>query len=371
MGERSSLSDALADEIKATLAKQGVGGVRRQMVRHFRVLRLMGGRGQWATPELAALGHELLPENLTLDCVNAFIDEVRQINGRNAYLADFADAMHRQCGREVMARISTIEARTMAEIVAFAMVLENLLVAIHNSAGFLGTLMDHWEREDKRLGMSRRQGPLFRLKFRSVRAPISKALEWIRLGQVPEDFCNFHLPSNILQAVAYDFFRGNRNNAAAGFELSRYRPGNRPEPETGAGPVRLSSCGQLTESGLPLSENWVDLYQSWNLAFGAQFASFPLFLCKLVIPRVAAYQGRSQQYVWDRTNALLIYLYFAGFSNYDRSRGKVVYSAYYESGWSAFSGTGLLQLWGRINKENAADYKERIRVARTMGSHEQ
>lgn len=324
----------------------------------------MTTEGEWATPELAVIGQQLLPDNLSLNYINDFVDEIRRINERNPFLMDFASALEKRSGRELISRISTNVAWAIPEIVAFAMVLENLLVAIHNSADFLEKLMDHWDQEGSRIDLNRQQEMGFRLKFASVRAPIRKALKLIRRGEVPGNFCNFHLPFNIHQAVAFDFFSGNRSNAAAGLILARCAPGNKPEPATGAGPVRLSDCGQMTETGFPLSEMWVDLYQSWNLAFGAQFASFPLYICKLVIPQVAGYQGRSQQYVWDRTNALMIYLYFASFANYDRNRGKAEKSAYYDSDWSAFSDSGLLELWGQINQSNASDYREKIQSAR-------
>ena len=132
----------------------------------------------------------------------------------------------------------------------------------------------------------------------------------------------------------------------------------------GAGPVRLAAGGAVIETGLPLAAEWVDLYQSWNLAFGSQFGSFPLYMCKLIIPQVAAYHDAPQQYIWNRVNALMIYLQFAAFATCDRKSGDAADSIYHGNAWSAFAEHGLTRLWGTVNRRGAVDFRRRVANAR-------
>jgi hypothetical protein len=120
----------------------------------------------------------------------------------------------------------------------------------------------------------------------------------------------------------------------------------------------------VIETGLPLAAEWVDLYQSWNLAFGSQFGSFPLYVCKLIIPQVAAYHDAPQQYIWNRVNALMIYLHFAAFATCDRKSGDAADSIYHGNAWSAFAEHGLTRLWGTVNRREAVDFRRRVASAR-------
>jgi hypothetical protein len=348
---------------KEVMSHQGAAAVQDQMDKCYRTLRLRDDQGQWATPKIAAMGENLLPTKLTLADINKFVDEIKQANDRNGYLMDFAEAMP---NRDVESSIESLQRSAGAvipEIIGFAMVLQALTASFNNNVEWVAEIMSHWEREAQSVGSYNRQGLLFRLKHASVYAPIRKSHQIVRLGKVPENFCNFHLPFNILQASAYNYLMGQKANAAAGYALSKHYPGNIKNKATGAGPVHLSPIGNLLETGFPLAEKWADLYQSWNLAFGAQFDSFPLYLCKLVIPQVAGYQDAPQRYVWDRTNALMTYLYFSGFAADEKSRGKMRDSVFYKNQWSAFDKGNLCRLWGEVNKKSAADYMKSVNNA--------
>jgi hypothetical protein len=363
-GDGESVTAALAEAAKNVIARQGASSVKRQMIKFYKVMRLMDDQDEWVTAEIAAIGEQLSGENLTLNSINDFIDDIKRVNDQNSYLMDFVGALKNRPLGDVIQSMKLSEAAVIPEIVGFAMVLQNLTSAFRSDIDRVDVMMSHWEQERKKLDLRDWQRLAFRLKFESIRTPIRKAHECVRSGKVPDDFCNFLLPFNILQAAAYDLFKGHSANAGAGYTLSRHQPGNATDPGTGAGPVHFAAGGEVIESGLPLPGKWVDLYQSWNLAFGSQFHTFPLYICKLIIPQVAGYHKAPQQYVWDRTYALMAYLYFAGFAAYDHKQGRAVDSAYYRNDWSAFEEAGLYKLWGDVNYLSAADYAGNVKAAR-------
>jgi hypothetical protein len=364
--ERSAatLTAALATRVKKVIADQGADTVRRHMARFYRVLRLMNDQGEWATPELAAIGERLLPGDLSLGRIDAFVDEIRRANERNECLMEFAGALQAQPLDEIISNLKRTEAAVVPEIVGFALVLQHLTAAFHGNVDLVDEIMDHWGQEGEKVNLHRGQGPDFRVKFESVRAILTKSRHYVRAGEVPDDFGNAMLPFNILQAAVADVLCGHFSNARAGWVLSRFRPGNDPGFGAGAGPVRLADGGRVIETGLPLAEQWVDLYQSWNLAFGSQFGSFPLYMCKLIIPQVAAYHDAPQHYIWNRVNALMIYLHFAAFATLDRKNGNAVDSVYHGKAWSAFTENGLTRLWGRVNRRCALAFRRRVASAR-------
>ena len=360
-----SVTAAWADHIKCVTARQGAELVVRQMKKFYGIMRLLDDQGEWSTPGVAAIANELLPDHLTLADIDDFIEDIRRANDQNHYLMDFITALKNEPLGKVIESLKRSENSVIPEIIGFALVLQNLTTAFHHDTGLAEEVVNHWETEAEKVGFRSQQELTFRLKFESVYKLVRISHRHIRSGEVPPDFGNSDMPLNILQATAYDLFRGHLGNSRTGFTLSRYLPGNEQDPGTGAGPVHLADGGKLIETGFPLCEDWVDLYQSWNMAFGSQFNSFPLYLCKLVIPAVAAYHDAPQKFTWDRVNALIAYLYFAGFATCDRKKGKVVDSAYFRDDWSVFAKTGLHKLWGTVNSKNAIDYKAKVKSART------
>lgn len=358
-----AVTSALATCAKEVLSRQGLASVRNQMDNVYRTLRLRDDQGDWATPQIATMGEDLLPSRLTLDDINSFIDDIKRVSDLNTYLMNFAAALPDRGLAALTRRLQQSETTVVPEIIGFAMALQNLTASFHDNIEWVTEVVNHWEREAQLSGSHSQQGLLFRLKHASVYSPIRKSHQIVRLGKVPGNFCNFHLPFNILQAVGYDFLKGKRANAAAGSVLARHYPGNNVDPATGAGPVHLSLAGSMLETGFPLAEKWADLYQSWNLAFGAQFDSFPFYLCKLIIPQVAGYHDAPQRYIWNRTNALMTYLYFSGFAAYDKRQEDNQDSLFYRTEWPAFSKGDFCRLWGEVNKNSAADYKKNLRNA--------
>ena len=350
---------------KEIISRHGVTEVERLLARMCKTLRLTDDAGEWRLAAAAEIADTLGPGNLSIGQIHQFIDEICRVNKQNAYLMEFAGTLNTGLPDRVSRKITVSASALLPEMVAFAMLLQKLTVAFYADGERVHALVTHWEREAARMGLLKQLGVGFRIKFESIRLPIRRSQECVKAGHVPARFCNFMLPFNILQASLFDMARGNFSNARAGGVLIRHRPGNKADPGTGAGPVHLAQNGRVIESGLPLPEKWVDLYQSWNLAFGAQFNSFLFYLCKLVIPQVAGYHEHPQQYVWNRTRALTIYLYFAAFATCDRSRGQEEHSFFYEDEWSAFADADLHKLWGEINHANARDYAEQVRSARS------
>ena len=334
------------------------------MAQFYAVLRLRDEHGQWTTPRTAAIGDRLMDGDLTLATILEFIEETRRANEQNTYLAKFAGAVEDRLSGPVIERLRSSEDSVIPEMVGFAMALENLTAAFYGDVDLVDEVMEHWAKEGDRVDLLKGLGPGFRVKFGSVRSTLTRSREHVRSGRVPRTFGNGRLAFNILVVAAADLFGGQIANARAGHALARYHPGNDPDPRTGAGPVHLAAGGRVVATGFPLATAWVDLYQCWNLAFGARLGSFPLYVCKLLIPRVAGYRDAPGQYIWNRVNALIIYLHFAAFASSDRRRGRTRESVYYGEAWSAFAESGLHRLWGEVNYRCAIDFGERVAAAR-------
>ena len=349
--------------IKENISQQGVAEVEQHLVRFYKTLRLIDDVGEWTITAAAEMADALDPAKLSLRQIHQFIDEICRVNQQNAYLMEFAGTLNTGLPDLVSRSIRLSANALLPELVAFALLLQKMTSAFCLDIERVHAVVTHWERESIRMGLNKQLGFGFRMKFESVRTPIRRSRECVQSGQVPASFCNFILPYNILQASLFDLFSGNSGNARAGLVLARHRPGNKANSGTGAGPVHFARRGRVIASGFPLPEKWVDLYQSWNLAFGAQFNSFPFYLCKLVIPQVAGYHEHPQQYVWNRTHALMTYLYFAAFATGDRAQGRQENSAFHEDEWSEFAGAGLHRLWGEINHANARDYAKHVKEA--------
>jgi hypothetical protein len=349
---------------KEIISQHRVSEVGQHLARSYRTLRLMNEKGEWTINASEEMLEALDPANLSLQQIHEFIAEICRVNQQNAYLMEFAGALNTGISDPVSQRIGLFADASLTEIVAFALLLQKLTAAFYLDVERVHALVTHWEREAAKMGLSKQLGFGFRIKFESIRTPIRRSRECVQSGQVPASFCNFILPFNILQASLFDLVSGNPRNARAGLVLARHLPGNKTDSGTGAGPVHLDQSGRIIESGLPLPEQWVDLYQSWNLAFGAQFSSFPFYLCKLVIPQVAGYHGHPQQYVWNRTHALMTYLYFAAFTSGDWSLGHKEKSSFNENEWTAFASAELRKHWGQINHDSARGYAKQVRETR-------
>lgn len=331
----------------------------------YRVMRLIDADGAWALPEIAEASDRLIPTKISANDIATFLHAVQRHNEMNPCLVEFLGALDSRMLGQLQEGIGRSSGRVIPEMFSFALVLQNLTTELQFNNKLSIALLRHWETESRKIRLRKKQRQVFRIKFRSVFKLVRNSRVLIQNARVRWNFGNFHLPLNILQAAAFDVFNGYHANARTAWVLSRVRPGTRRQKVAGEGPVHLSADGRLIETGFPMAREWVNLYQSWNLAFGSQLNSFPFYLCKLVIPQVAGYHDRPQQYIWNRTNALMVYLHYAAFATYDDEQSGRQTSTYLRNDWSVLPDKGLSAFWGEINLRNARHFARKMKNAKS------
>ncbi len=158
---------------------------------------------------------------------------------------------------------------------------------------------------------------------------------------------------NILEAVVTDYISGFRDNAKAGLTLAFHKTGSKHhDPRTGCGPSTWSDDKRAISMSMPMTKEWCDLYQTWNMAFVSTLKDFPYIIPKLLIPQVADYQGVPTSYMYKRILALYLCLNHASFNYVEKAKNheKVI----------EWNDKKLSSLWGKVNLENAQIYKQLI-----------
>ena len=103
---------------------------------------------------------------------------------------------------------------------------------------------------------------------------------------------------------------------------------------------------------MPASQQWTDLYSTWNMAFVSHYDNFAYVIPKLLIPSVSGYHDNPKGYIYTRSLALYIHLYSRFLA-----KGEAI-QAGVEDPFKWYD-VGLTSLWGEVNKESSLDYIEK------------
>ena len=351
-GQTSMSPEAMiAEVVKTTLKDKTASDVTAMMKAHFIQMKLMDENGVWANEKLASIGDQLLPQNLDGSDLAGLTDLMAENAAENPYLHNFlkqasgADLakLYRMVGKEGN--------RILPDVMAYAMVQERLNVAMREDWKVLEACQAVWSKELTTADM-REHFDLFEMvKKVSVDYPVELILEAHRSGEVPENFWRVILPVNILEAMAMDAKLGNYDNAKVAWTLATNPPGGSENPATGAGPARFAEDGQAIEVHMPLTQEWVDLYHTWNMAFVSHYEHFPYVMAKLLIPNVADYQDAPEEYMYNRAMALYTHINFALLGRINDGVSKDSMS------WSS---EAMTESWGRVNNESRHDYNAKL-----------
>ncbi len=382
IAERASQSIAAEIKAAATTPEQ-VAHIHESMKKCLQRLRLMDAEGQ-IIPELKDQAKRLMPPTLTSEEINSFIEEVRSVNLQNGFFKNFLAKMGNSSTRDLLlggsrfqyfvqqVRSDWFKNEVLPEVIAFAMTLENVTKLMGESIDIVEVMVTRWESESKRVNMLSYTSLPYRVKFESILKPIKDFQYCVRKGSIRGNFGSFMLPLNILEAKAYDLFRGNFANAHAGWILAKHRPGNIIDAGTDACPTRLAKGKPLVETGLGLPEMWNDGYQFWNCVFGMQFSTAPFYATKLLIPTVAGYHPepgsgsleKPRQYLNNRVNALMAYLFASGFAAVDTAAGAKEWYGRRDWPVNLFVDSGILELAGQESRRSMLEYEKEY-AART------
>ena len=278
---------------------------------YYRTLRLHSD-GRWI-PALAR--HRDYLTHVTSADVGRFLNEAERHQKKNPLVASFLPRLGEKDWDGVY--------RELPKIATFALCLERLTFLVRQHDGLLEQLIFHFRNERKR------NLPFFLwLKIQSIERPMVKIFVR-RTGRIPKRYFRWALITNILEASVADLCKGYANNALVGLKLSMRLTRN----------TEIRRRGHIVTFAPADAGAWVDLYQSWNMAFVSQAAEFPYVLCKLVIPSVADYQEHPEEYVFRRAIALYLFCNAAALG--------------YDKGDSDWSDRGLTRSWGSHNLERS------------------
>jgi hypothetical protein len=227
----------------------------------------------------------------------ALIRDAHAALATNPYLHAYLDALAGHEAPRFRRRVALEGRRVLADVLAYALVLERLTRTLAADPRALRALIHHFDAARAELAW-RRHVPIFlALKFRSVEHPLRRLLERVERGEVEADFGNWTLAINIAEASAFDLLAGRRGNAAVGRLLAR----------SSAGRASFDAEQGIVTWSRPAAKAWSDLYTVWDIEFivGA-YANFPYVLAKLLIPAVADYAEAPERFIYDRILALYL-----------------------------------------------------------------
>ena len=163
-------------------------------------------------------------------------------------------------------------------------------------------------------------------------------------SRLPPHFGQVGLPINIVEAICEDLRRGQLLNACAGVPLLLARPGSRPA-------ALSADSRRAVAMHMPQSEEWKQLYVSWNLAFTSTWADSPFFAAALAAPCVIG--SRTEEFLFHRAFALHLHIcaQLTRRQQLGVRDGSLPVQA--ERDWHD---EGVSEAWGRVNLEAARGF---------------
>lgn len=347
----------IADYIKDAVSDMSPEEIVNRFELQYEKIHFLDQSGNWMAPEIEEISHKLLPETVTIDDVNDFIDEIAANLGQNPYLLVFLNDAVNGSYPKLIEKLETEGPEILKDVVTWAMVLENINRANLEDPHFLKFAAGYWAAERSKVGVTIQDTGLGAyIKMKSVEIPLNKAIDDLVTGDLDPNIWKGWLPFNIWEAVMVDTFSGRGDNAAAGWDLIRNSPAAPVNENLGTGPATITEDGNRLEIRMALPLKWADLYQVWNMAFIAQIDIFPYWIVKLMIPSVTGYQDIPEEYIYRRAVALYTteqYLFLGG-------------KLYPESGSQTidWADKDLVKDWGKVNKIVGKEYQEDVNEAK-------
>ncbi|MCP3943307.1 MAG: hypothetical protein GY710_17730 [Desulfobacteraceae bacterium] len=356
--QKSSAIKLIAQEVKSAVKDISSMEMQELMKVHLRQLRLIDDQDNWQAPELEEIADFLLPDDLNPEIVAAFIDQMADLAVENTYLNNFVNQAINNDFENLSYKIETEGRQMYPSVVAYAFVLERLTKAERNDWRIAEKCVAIWEEQRKEANVSENMELFDFAKLVSVEYPVKKIIEFYKSGEVEENFCRVMMSANVMEATLVDLKLRHRDNAKAGFTLAVNPPGGRACKEVeGICESRWSDDQDAVLVTMPLSIPWINLYVTWNMAFTSRYEHFPFVIAKLLIPQVAGYQTKPDEFVHDRAFSLFTHLNWALLG-----RAEGTESVQYDVKWHDESFT---KFWGEVNRESALSYEDQL--AEAMG----
>jgi hypothetical protein len=324
------------------------------MMTHYITFRIMNEHGEWMSQKLKEHERTLLPDDLDEQAVFSFVDDMKDNARANPYLLEFLGRAWGMRFEVLQQRVKEEGEKVFREVITLALALERLTSVMAEDVSVLRSVKEIWWKARFTSNVQQYLTWFEKAKIASIEGPIiEKFLEFHAGKAIPKEFMRWTLSVNIMEAVAQDLVVGNRDNSYAGWILTHHQVGGKIRNErTGQGPAHWSVDKKAICLSPPLPLEWADLYQTWNLAFCAQFPTFPYVITKLLIPCVSAYRIVPEAYLYCRVLALFAYLNYAFLWRADRYVNGL--------GGPRWGDKTLQKFWGAVNAESARGYLHKL-----------
>ncbi len=288
--------------------------VRKSVESQLKTLRFLTSDNKWARPEFERLEESLLSE-VSLEKIQSLVVSMAHVAEENDYLhAAIERVSLSSIDGSLVEELSKSFDPLVPDLATYAYVAEEINKAATSDPKFLKTMYDHLQQYEHNVS---KVSALQAVKHYSVKAAIKKSLDSFEAGRVDPGFSSFLLPMNIAEATFLDWWYDHKGNASAGWELMKHGPSKYSELETGALPAQFKKDGSAVLVTPPYPENWAKLYASWNAGFVSNLQAYPYHLVKLMIPSVNNFYQEPGQYMYNRTCALYLHMYYLMFRSVD------------------------------------------------------
>jgi hypothetical protein len=338
---------------KQSIQQKSSGEFKQLMKKQLIQMRLMDRNYNWTNTKLERVADKLIDPNLSMFQVAKFIEKIVEANSQNEYLLRFLAVASTKKFKKLEAKIKSEGSTILPNVVAYALVLENMTKLMRDDWRLLESVLLQWPKVRKEINLKKHLNLFDKLKLASVESPIENIVEIQKEGVVPGSFLKRMLPINILEAVAFDVKLGGTKNAKAGYILSKYNPnGSEAKELLNNANAQWSSDYKAIVLGIPESEKWADLYSTWNLGFVSHYKYFPFVMAKLVIPQVANHYRNSGEYIYNRGIALYIHLHYSFLGRVDGNKSISNTMDWYEE--------EFYKLWGEVNYNSTKSYENLV-----------
>ncbi len=343
----------IQDKIDSVLTQFSEDDIRLALIKCYEQFYVLDESANWALPQLQTHRDFLIPKKDLLNEIKTFCLQITCSIEQNEYLMDFFETIDFERPIEISS-VSDEEEIQCLYYILFGFSLDRFNRLLRDDVDLLEETVSHFQKTRFKLGFYRLTNILAIIKLHSIQRPVTEFIKQRKQGKINKNFGKFILSFNIFEATLVDLCTAHLRNALSSLPLIFFSPnfkglfGVMKNFKRGAH-SRFSPDAKAVEMYSPEQKKWSDLYQSWNMAFVAQFPEGLYLNMKLFIPSVAQYESNSGEYMHNRITALLLAMNYIDFaSHYPRIPIKI-------KNIKTFPKT-LTQLWGRINYRNAIKY---------------
>jgi len=341
----------LVKQLKASVSHIDGAAMLDIMRSHYRTLQLLNADNQWNSTVIAKYSNQLLPQNLSLDQINQFIDDCATAATKNQYLMNFLNQAKKY--DHLSTKFEQEKTTVMPDVIGYALVLQNLASLCVNDYTLLEELYATFRERRAALGAFKALPLFHKIKLISVEKPMYAYITAHKTRMIKPTAGGTAVAINIWEATWTDFKSGIKDNAFAGKILALNKCGRKQaDPRTGAGPSGFSPDGKMIERVYPFGLQWADLYQVWNMCFCTRFRDWVYVVPKLIIPQIANYHQKPKEYIYNRAFGLYIYLNFASFDYVEKQNNQEAVIDWHDRSLSLD--------FAKVNKQSALHYQSLV-----------